>query len=176
MINPGFIEPQAFYNTTNDAQSKFFWGGHGPQFGTNQFDAKAYNQVAAPNTPYGAQSVTGSLSPEDYDAIIAGNYRAPQVTPATRAEAYQPSPYQPYQYGQVRVGLDLPSQIGSNTTNPNNPANVDYTNNGQYNLVAGVLGPDLARQQQEAIARGDNETAQRIQSQYEYAMQDLNRA
>jgi hypothetical protein len=96
MINPGFIQAQPFYNTTNAAQSKFFWGGHGPQFISNNpaqpFNAQAYNQAAAPNTPWGLGQIAAPLSPEEVEQAIAGTYKQRAGTPAaTRLEAYKPN-------------------------------------------------------------------------------------
>jgi hypothetical protein len=164
MINPGFIQPTAFYNTTNPAQSKFFWGGHGPQFGTNQFNAQAYNQVAAPNTPWGLGQVQAPLSPDDMKNIIAGTYRAPQGTaPATRAEAYKPSEFAATQYGQVRVGGPV-NPAGTTTTPSGSTATKDLYTADQKTAISAQLGSDWQARLDKAALNGDYATIVDIQN------------
>jgi hypothetical protein len=167
-LNPGWIRPTDFYNTTNDAQSKFNWGGHGYQTGPDYNDV-AWNQAYGSETPWGVQQLAKPLTGQQIADLIAGkNVPEEAITRATRRYAYDaasmatPSAANTYQ---------LPVMANSsffNTGSSGNTAN--YTNNAQYNQVASVLGADLARQQQLALAQGDTATVQRIQSQYEYAL------
>jgi hypothetical protein len=90
-LNPGFIEPTAFYQTTDPAQSQFFWGSHGFQSGPT-FNAAQYNQAAAPVTPWGAQTAATGLTPEEFEAAAMGNYTPrPAVAPALRTQQYNPN-------------------------------------------------------------------------------------
>jgi hypothetical protein len=167
MINPGYIQPRAFYNTTNDAQSKFFWGGHGPQFVSNNpaqpFDARAYNQAAAPATPWGRGQVAAPLSPADMAAIMAGTYRAPTGTPAaTRAEAYAPNPYAVPSYGQVQVG----GPVAPTTTTPTSTGRTkDLYTADQKATITASLGKDWQSRLDNAALNGDYATIVAIQRQ-----------
>jgi hypothetical protein len=160
MLNPGYIQPTAFYNTTNPAQSKFYWGGHGPQFGS-QFDPQAYNQVAAPNTPWGAQQVSGPLSPADYQSIIAGNYRAPAPQlAATRVEAYRAPAQLAPSYGQVQVGGPVAPTAIAPAARPSSM----YTPE-QIIQINTALGADWQDRQNRAALNGDYGTIADIQGQ-----------
>lgn len=70
-LNPGFMNPTPFYNTTNDAQSKFSWGARAFQPGPT-FDANLYNSAPAPETPYGIQQIAEPLSPEQFARAAQG--------------------------------------------------------------------------------------------------------
>jgi hypothetical protein len=169
MINPGWIQPTPFYNTTNPAQSRFFWGAHGPQFaGPNPaqpFNAQAYNQVAAPVTPWGLQQVAAPLTKADYDAIIAGTYRAPQpVAPATRAEAYRAPTQVAPSYGQVRVGANIPAPGPVAPTTTTGRTSSLYTPD-QQATIAQALGADWQRRLDNAALNGDYATIVAIQNQ-----------
>lgn len=99
-LNPGWIEPTPFYNTTDPVQSQYSWAGHGFQEGP-AFNAQKYNQAAAPITPWGIQHSAQPLTPQEMVAASRGQYQAPQTIqqPAIRAEAYHP--YAGPQAGQV---------------------------------------------------------------------------
>jgi hypothetical protein len=166
MINPGWIQPKAFYNTTNPAQSKFFWGGHGPQFVSSNpaapFDARAYNQAAAPNTPWGLGQVAAPMSPADMAAIINGTYRAPTGTPAaTRAEAYAPSPYVAPEYGQIKLTNYVNKPVAPGTTTRTSSL---YTAD-QKSAIATALGKDWQSRLDNAALNGDYVTIAAIQNQ-----------
>lgn len=171
-LNPGFIAPTDFYKTFDPAQSKYNWGSKGFQVGPD-FDAKQYNQAAGSEIPWGLQQLARGLTGAQINDIIAGKNitTGPAVPNAQRMEAYDPrSMVVPSATNSYQLPtINSPGNTG--TPNTGTPGNVDYTNNVQYNQVAAALGPDLARQQQEAIARGDTAEVERIQSQYEYAMQ-----
>jgi len=173
MINPGWIQPQAFYNTTNDAQSKFFWGGHGPQFssgGANPFNAQAYNQVAAPNTPWGRGQIMAPLSPEEVQQAIAGTYQQrPGTAPATRVEAYRPQTMTAPQYGQVQISSIAP---GANVTTPSKTTS-QYTAE-QTALIAQTLGSDWQARQQKAALDGDYSTLVEMQRQIDAILNPSN--
>jgi hypothetical protein len=54
-LNPGFIQPTAYYDTTDPTQAKYYWGGHGYQEGP-EFSSEQYNNVpGAPTIPFGSQ-------------------------------------------------------------------------------------------------------------------------
>ena len=54
-LNPGWIQPTDFYNTTSPVQSHYYWGGHPYQAGPT-FNPTTYNAVPnAPGTPWGLQ-------------------------------------------------------------------------------------------------------------------------
>ena len=173
-LNPGFIAPTEFYKTFDPVQSKYNWGSKGFQVGP-EFNAKQYNQAAGSETPWGLQQLARGLTGAQIDDIIAGKNitTGPAVPNAQRMEAYDPrSMVVPSATNSFQLPtIDSVATGNTGTANTGNP-NVDYSNNAQYNQVAAVMGADLARQQQEAIARGDTETAQRIQSQYEYLLQN----
>ena len=164
MLNPGYIKPTAFYNTTDPAQSQFYWGGHGPQFGP-EFNAEAYNQVAAPDTPFGIPQVAGPLSPEDYAAIAAGTYQPPAAqAPATRAEAYRAPTQTAPSYGQVQVGGPVApaATVGGRSSSMYTPEQIAYLN---Y-----TLGPDWQARQERAALDGDYSTIVDIGNQINRAL------
>ena len=168
MINPGYIQPRAFYNTTNDAQSRFYWGNHGPQFvsgnAAQPFDARAYNQVAAPNTPWGLGQVAAPMSPADMEAIMAGTYSAPRGTPpATRAEAYAPNPYAVPEYGQVQLKNYVNQPVAPGTTTSTRTSSL-YTAE-QKSAIAQALGKDWQTRLDNAALNGDYVTIAAIQNQ-----------
>jgi hypothetical protein len=169
MINPGWIQAQPFYNTTNAAQSKFSWGGKGPQFiSTNPaqpFDARAYNQAAGANTPWGLGQIAAPLSPEEVEQAIAGTYQQRTGTPqATRAEAYSPNTIAAPQYGQVQVGINAPTAPIA-PTSPSGGATKELYTTDQKTQISGVLGPNWQKDLDNAALNGDYATIVRIQNQ-----------
>ena len=166
-LNPGLIETTPFYNTTNDAQSKYFWGDHGFQTGPT-FDAASYNAVAAPETPWGAQGVAAPLSAEDYENIIMGRPFTPeQFTPATRVQAYNPALL------KTPVGQLGPQGVqgAAPVAGPVAPTTKYDMTSAEVQQVASVLGNDMAQRLAQAMAAGDMETVNNIKSQYQYALQ-----
>jgi hypothetical protein len=167
MINPGWIQAKPFYNTTNAAQSKFYWGGHGPQFASgvaNPFNAQAYNQVAAPETPWGLGQIAAPLSPEEVQQAIAGTYKQRVGTPAaTRAEAYQPQTLTAPEYGQVKVGMNVPTApiAPPGTTTPTK----DLYTADQKTQITQALGANWQKDLDNAALNGDYATVVRIQNQ-----------
>jgi hypothetical protein len=54
-VNPGFIRPTAYYETTDPTQAKYYWGAHDYQTG-DTFNPNAYNIVeGAPTEAWGNQ-------------------------------------------------------------------------------------------------------------------------
>ena len=89
-LNPGWIAPTPFYNTTSPVQSQFYWGSHPFQAGP-AFNAQLYNQAFAPQTPWGAQQMAQPLTPDEMVAASRGQYQyQPQGAPAVRASQYVP--------------------------------------------------------------------------------------
>jgi hypothetical protein len=170
MINPGYIQPTAFYNTTNDAQSRFNWGGKGPQFVSDNpaqpFDARAYNQAAGAATPYGRGQVAAPLSPADMRAIMAGTYTPPVGTPAaTRVEAYRANTFAVPSYGQVQVGGPVaPAGTVPGTTAPTGQTKDMYTAD-QKTAISRALGDDWQKRLDNAALNGDYATIVAIQNQ-----------
>jgi hypothetical protein len=66
-LNPGFIRPDQFYQTTSPIQGQYYWGQHPYQAGTT-FNSQAYNQVpGADATPWGLQQM---YAPTDINAFV----------------------------------------------------------------------------------------------------------
>jgi len=80
-LNPGWIEPTQFYNTTSPVQSQYYWGGHGYQEGPT-FNAQQYNTVPdAPRTPWGLQEMAPVARPQELvDYINSPEYQAQFVS------------------------------------------------------------------------------------------------
>jgi len=75
-LNPGFIQPTPFYNTTSPVQAKFNYGQRALQTGTT-FDPLAYNNVpGASAQPYGLQQL---YTPTDIAQYLATQPVAPRV-------------------------------------------------------------------------------------------------
>jgi hypothetical protein len=157
-LNAGLIRAQPFYNTTNDAQSKFYWGNHGYQTGST-FNPSLWNQAAAPNTPWGAQSANTAMTPAEMQSLIAGNFQARgPVAPATRREAYNPA-------SMVEASQANTYQLPVLAKSQSAPTTTTTTNNAQFNQVASVLGTDWLSRQQAAANAGDWFTYNQIQAQ-----------
>lgn len=112
-LNPGWIEPTPFYNTTDPVQSQYSWSGHGFQEGP-AFNAQKYNQAAAPVTPWGIQHIDEPLTPQEMVAASRGQYTPPQTVeqPAIRAQAYHQ--YAGPQAGQITGQIYLMPVDGTN--------------------------------------------------------------
>jgi len=119
-LNPGYIAPTPFYPTTNDAQSKFYWGSHPYQTGgpTGQvFDPVLYNTVPeAPKIPFGSQAVTQPLTSAEIAAIVAnpGSNNSQQTTQA--ASSYAPTPVAPVTTAPSPI--TVPTPVAPVTTAP----------------------------------------------------------
>ena len=74
-LNPGFItDVPEHYQTTNSAQSKYYWGAHPYQPGPT-FDPTLYNQTPnAPATPWGATHAQTSATPQQILQQMGGIY------------------------------------------------------------------------------------------------------
>jgi hypothetical protein len=67
-LNPGWIQPTPFYNTTSPVQSQYYWGQRPYQPGP-RFDQALYNTVpAAPATPFGLQQM---YTPTDLNQYLS---------------------------------------------------------------------------------------------------------
>ena len=80
------IETTPFYNTTNDVQSKFYWGtGHPLQTG-DTFNAQSYNNVPnAPKTAWGIQELAQPATFQSALDILKGQPSYPQLSPAEQS-------------------------------------------------------------------------------------------
>jgi hypothetical protein len=99
-LNPGWIAPTPFYSTTNDAQSRYYYGSRPYQTGgpTGQvFDPVLYNTApGAPAVPFGSQAVNQPLTSAEIAAIVAnpGSNNSQQTTQraSTVAAPVAPAP------------------------------------------------------------------------------------
>jgi hypothetical protein len=143
-------------------QSKFFWGAHGYQAGPT-FNAQAWNQAPAAETPWGLQAMDTGLTPTQVrDLITTGKYTPQAATPvASRVEAANPASMAAGPaYGQVYL------KPAASTTAATIPATTAVSSSdSQYKQVAAVLGNDWAIRQQTAAQNGDWATYNAIQSQ-----------
>jgi hypothetical protein len=79
------IETKPFYQTTNDAQSKFQWGSHALQTG-DKFNAQAWNDVpTAPTTAWGIQNFGQPMSLQSAMNTIQGQPSTSNLTPGEQA-------------------------------------------------------------------------------------------
>jgi hypothetical protein len=79
------IETTPFYKTTNDAQSKFFWGDRALQTG-DQFDPKAWNEVPdAPKTAWGLQEFGKPMTMQQAMSVLSGTPNTASLSPAEQA-------------------------------------------------------------------------------------------
>jgi hypothetical protein len=73
-LNPGLIAPTPYYQTTNPAQSQYYWGSHPYQPGQT-FDNELYNNApGAPATPYGLGYAQKQATAEQIMAKMQGLY------------------------------------------------------------------------------------------------------
>ena len=103
-LNPGFIEPQAFYQTTRPEQAQYSWGSkpYQPLNEGDAFSPEMYNQAYAPETPWGIQQMASALTPQELQALLSGQAYQPQdFGVATRREAYTPVTGTPSASGQI---------------------------------------------------------------------------
>ena len=76
-LNPGWIAPTPYYQTTSPVQSKYYWGQHPYQPGST-FDAALYNQVQAPAVPWGVQQARTPFDVNKFinEVILSPGYQA----------------------------------------------------------------------------------------------------
>jgi hypothetical protein len=160
-LNPGYIAPEAFYNTYNNVQSKYNWGSKGFQTGP-KFDARGYNQAYGSETPWGLQQMAQPLSGSQIADIIAGRDLAagPVVPNANRRDAYNPAsmitPDATNTYQLPTIAQRAPtSAVAPVSTNPADTA--------QQAEISRQLGANWFNRQQAAAAAGDWETYNDIQ-------------
>jgi hypothetical protein len=157
------MAPEDFYNTTNAAQSKFNWGGGGYQVGP-AFDAQAYNQAYASDTPWGLQQIATPLTGAQIADILAGRepVAGPIAAPATRREAYNPAsmvaPNAQNTYQLPKVGGAIAPGTPTTPTTTMSPAT-----QAQQTEIVRQLGADWMARQQQAAAVGDWATYNQIQ-------------
>jgi hypothetical protein len=157
------MAPEAFYNTNNAAQSRFNWGGGGYQVGPT-FDAQAYNQAYASDTPWGLQQIATPLTGAQIADILAGrDYVAgPVAAPATRRQAYNPAsmvtPNAQNTYQLPTVGGPVAPGDFTPPTSTVSPAT-----QAQQAEIVKQLGADWMTRQQRAAAAGDWATYNQIQ-------------
>jgi len=100
-LNPGYIAPTPFYQTTNDAQSKFYYGSRPYQTGgpTGQvFDPVLYNTAPeAPKIPFGSQAVNQPLTSAQIAAIVANPSSNNSQQNTQQASTFVPAPVAPVQ-------------------------------------------------------------------------------
>jgi hypothetical protein len=85
-LNPGMIETTPFYKTTNDAQSKFYWGTDRALQTGDTFNREAYNDVPnAPKTAWGIQELAQPATFQSALSILQGQPSYPQLSPAEQS-------------------------------------------------------------------------------------------
>jgi len=87
-LNPGWIQAVPMYQTTNDVQSQYYWGGH-PFQGGQTFNPQLAQSGYAPATPWGQQQQFKQLTPQEVALAAQGRYLGePAAAPATRWAPY----------------------------------------------------------------------------------------
>ena len=179
-LNPGFIQPGAFYNTTNPNQSKFYWGGHGYQSGPD-FDQRQYNQVAGPVTPYGLQGQAQPLTGQQITDVVQGRplVQAP-VAPATRVEQYRPDYRELPTYGQIQLSPQYAGSAARTAAAPMMASSFAEPQaavaapapaaSGNMDRVTAQLGPNWFNKQQAAASAGDWDSYYNMQKQVDDIM------
>ena len=76
-LNPGWIAPQPYYQNTTPVQSQFYWGSRPYQPGPT-FNQALYDQVPAPQQPWGLQRM---YTPTDINQYLAQQRVAGPVAP-----------------------------------------------------------------------------------------------
>ena len=163
-LNPGYIQPTAFYKTNNPVQSQFYWGSHGYQYGPT-FNQAEYNSVMAPNTPYGLQQGFSPLTANQISALVQGHepVMAPVANPATRINPYTPDTRIPPSYGQLNLQPQYKNTVLTNNTVGAIAPTTAPT--GTYDQVNQQLGNDWSYRLQAAANSGDWATYYAIQKQ-----------
>jgi hypothetical protein len=124
-LNPGYLtfggQPPAYYQTTNDIQSRYYWGKHPYMRGPE--DLANYNQIpGAPAVPFGQQQPRGAWDvqrfinetigiPEYQQAALGASTQYPGgVAPATSYQGGQiaPAPVMPQAQFSVPVATAQP--------------------------------------------------------------------
>jgi hypothetical protein len=166
-LNPGFINPSAFYNTNDPAQSKFNWGMKAFQTGPTFNDTLYNTNPNAPDTPYGLQQMARPLTmAEINDMILGKTSTTPKVAPATRRVPITDANRNVMNTDYSRVGQlpviapVAPSQVTPTQTSTS-PINAELTRQ---------LGANWFNRQQAAAAAGDWETYYAIQRQVDAIM------
>ena len=80
-LNPGFINPQPFYQTTSPVQSRYNWSQQRPYQPGPVFDQALYNQVPAPAQPFGLQQM---FTPTDLNQFLQGFSTVGPIAPNVR--------------------------------------------------------------------------------------------
>ena len=75
-LNPGFIAPPTYYNTTSPVQSRYYYGPRPYQPGPT-FDPVLYNTVPAPAQPWGLQQMYTPIDLDQYLQTFAAGPVAP---------------------------------------------------------------------------------------------------
>jgi hypothetical protein len=162
-LNPGFMNPEAFYNTFDPAQSRYNWGASGYQVGPT-FDARAYNQAYGDETPWGLQQIAQPLTGAQIADIAAGRpyVAGPVAAKATRREAYNPASMVTPNAQNVYQLPVINAPVAPGTVAPPTTTMSPATQAQQTEIVR-QLGPDWMTRQQQAAASGDWATYNQIQ-------------
>jgi hypothetical protein len=160
-LNPGFINPSDFYNTTDVAQSKYNWGSHGYQVGPN-FDDIAYNQAYGSDQPWGLQQLAKPLTGSQIADLIAGkNVPQEAIAKASRRQAYNPASMVTPNANNT---YQLPTIQAAGAIAPTTaPTSISPTSQAQQAEIVKQLGSNWMERQQRAAAIGDWETYNQIQ-------------
>ena len=154
-LNPGFIEPTAFYQTSSPVQSQYSWGSHGFQAGPT-FNAEQYNAAPGAATPFGLQQMYAPLTAEQINRGIAGeDFRTAPVASARRTVA----PGSAVSMPAAPTAPTTPTAPAIMGPVAPAPATVD-----PYAQVTKTLGPNWYYNRQTAADRGDWDTVSYIDS------------
>jgi hypothetical protein len=122
-----------------------------------------YNyQPAAPDTPFGLQSVGQPLTSQQImDLIMGKQITQPSVTPATKVI---PTPPGSAPINQLPISAPQLREIPMTSVQPTTSAETGVTNE-QFQQVSKALGNDWLIRQQKAAQTGDWATYYQIQAQ-----------
>jgi hypothetical protein len=85
-LNPGMIQSTPFYQTTNDAQSKFYWGADRALQTGDKFNAAAWNAgTNASPTAWGIQETAQPTSFQSAMSILQGKPSYSGLSPAEQS-------------------------------------------------------------------------------------------
>jgi hypothetical protein len=79
-LNPGFIAPAPYYQTTSPVQSQYYWGARPYQPGPT-FNQALYDTVPAPAQPWGLQQM---YTPTDLNQFLQGFSTVGPIAPNVR--------------------------------------------------------------------------------------------
>jgi hypothetical protein len=138
-LNPFYYQPKAAYNTTDPAQSKFYWGPHGQQSSNTQFSSAEWN-AGAPQQAWGIQESAKPLTATELQNVMAGySWGQPQQP---QQPVFNPQP-QPQPMPEQPGGFPPPSFGGGGGKIGGGPAQPIF---GPVPFASQVAGPAVPGQ------------------------------